>query len=217
MNYLDPAEYQVFGLSEETPDALVAAASAMIDGFCRRPSLGVTQYVERLRVGRDRQTVRLSHGPAVSADGIALPVTACRVRLSRVRRAIESYGEVGAAGVYGISALQQEAAIFGVTGTWSAIDPAAVVLYANGEAELPVNFFSVPFDEVEMTYTAGFATVPSAVKLACAQIAKNAAATPAVNVKKQQVDAMRMDYFSASLLDDEVKRMLRPYVSGRLG
>lgn len=217
MNYIDPAEYLGYGLSEETPDSLVAAASAMIDGYCRRPSLGVTVYVERLRVGRDRQTVRLSHGPVVSADGVALPVTACRVRLSRIRGEFGLFGDASWPGGYALQALQQEAAIFGLGGQWATVDPSTVVLYANGEAELPWNFFSVPFDEVELTYTAGFAVVPAAVKTACAQIVKNAAATPAVNVRKQQMDSMRMEYFGASLLDDEVKRMLRPYVAMRLG
>lgn len=211
MNYLDPSEYAVYGLGAETPDALIASASAMIDGFCCRPSLGVAVYVERLRPGRDRRTVRLSYGPAVSADGVALPVTACRVRLVRMDRAFEASG-------YGaLNALQQNALIFGLTGQWSTVDPASVVVYANGEAEIPYNFFTVPFDEVELTYTAGYPTVPAAVKSACAQIVRNAQATPAINVRKQQVDQMRMEYFGTSLLDDEVKRMLRPYVAQRLG
>lgn len=211
MNYLNPAEYQAYGLSEETPDSLIAAASAMIDGYCCRPSLGVTTYVERLRVGRNRQTVRLSSGPLASADGVSPPVVACRVRLQRIDREFEVCG-------YGaLNALQQSALVFGLTGLWSAVDPSTVITYANGEAELPLNFFTVPFDEAELTYTAGYTVLPAAVKTACAQIVKNAGATPAINVKRQVVDALQMEYFGSSLLDDEVKRMLRPYVATRLG
>ena len=78
MVYLEPGDYVRFGLNEETPDSLVAAASALIDAFCRRASLGATTCVERLRFARDGQTLRLSYGP-VSA------ITACRTRLRRLR------------------------------------------------------------------------------------------------------------------------------------
>ena len=215
MSYLLPAEYGLYGLSVETPDALIAAASAMIDAHCRRASLLVTSYVERVRVSRDGQTVRLTNLPVVSADGVAPAVTACRVRLRRLGRtcALPSV-ELD---LYDLGPLRQAAAVFGMCGTWTAVDPTTVVVYANGEAELPRNFMGVPFDEAEVTYTAGYPAIPAAVKSACAQIVKNAQATPALNVKRQTVDAMTLEYFSAALLDDEVQRMLRPYLSARLG
>ena len=52
MGYLLPAEYAAYGLSAETADAWVIAASAMMEAHCRRPSLLAASYVERLRVGR---------------------------------------------------------------------------------------------------------------------------------------------------------------------
>ena len=215
MSYLSPAEYLLYGLSAETPDALVAAASGMIDAFCRRPSLGVMSYVERVRVSRDGQTVRLSNEPIVSADGVAPAVTACRVRM---RRMGNTYAMPGVQqNAYDLAPLQQAAAVFGLGGTWTTVDPTTVVVYANGEAELPLSFLGMPFDEAEMTYTAGFATIPVPVKNACAQIVKNANATPALNVKKQAIDAMDLEYFGASLQDDDVKRVLRPYMSARQG
>ena len=39
MGYLLPAEYAEFGLTAETADAWVTAASAMMEAYCRRPSL----------------------------------------------------------------------------------------------------------------------------------------------------------------------------------
>ena len=68
-----------------------------------------------------------------------------------------------------------------------------------------------------MTYTAGCATVPEAVKMACAQIVKNAQATPGMNVKSSKMDTMQMQYFSGSLMDAQVQMLLRPYVAERLG
>ena len=208
MNYLDPSEYTEYGLTDDTQDSLIASASAMIDAFCRRPSLGLTQYIERLRVARDGRTVRLSNTPLAAAAGSTLAIVAARVRLRRLR---------DDAGSAPLTPLQQAASVFGLCGAWSTLDPTQLTVYSNGEVEFPLSFFSVPFDEAEVTYTAGFAAVPSAVKCACAQIVKNAQATPALNVKRQRVDALDMEYYSAALLDAEVQRMLRPYLFVRLG
>ena len=70
MGYLLPAEYAEFGLTAETADAWVTTASAMMEAYCRRPSLLVASYTDRMRVPRVAQTVRLSYGPLVSVDAV---------------------------------------------------------------------------------------------------------------------------------------------------
>jgi len=55
------------------------------------------------------------------------------------------------------------------------------------------------------------------VKVACAQIVKNAQATPALNVKKGMLDRMQLMYFSDSLLDETVHALLAPYVAQKVG
>ena len=64
-----------------------------------------------------------------------------------------------------------------------------------------------------MTYQAGLAVVPVGVKVACAQIVKNAQAMPALNVQKTRMDTLQMQYFSGDLLDVSVRSLLRPYVA----
>jgi hypothetical protein len=59
--------------------------------------------------------------------------------------------------------------------------------------------------------------IPDPVKFACAQIVRNAQATPALNVRIGRVDRMRMDYFSDSLIDQNVRSMLAPYVAQKVG
>jgi hypothetical protein len=80
-----------------------------------------------------------------------------------------------------------------------------------------VNFLGLSYNEVEITYTSGLVTIPGAVKVACAQIVKNAQATPAMNVKSNKMDTVQMQYFSGSLLDPQVQMLLKPYVAERLG
>ena len=42
-------------------------------------------------------------------------------------------------------------------------------------------------------------------------------ATPALNVKMNKVDNLRVDYFRDSLIDDSVREMLAPYVAQKVG
>ena len=81
----------------------------------------------------------------------------------------------------------------------------------------PVNFLGLDYNEVEITYTSGLVTIPDAVKVACAQIVKNAQATPGTNVKTTKMDTLWMQYFSGSLIDPQVQMLLKPYVAERLG
>jgi len=113
---------------------------------------------------------------------------------------------------------EQIAWAFSVPGSWNVLDVASVdVNAATGELTFPENFLGLNYNEVEVTYTSGLATVPAAVKVACAQIVKNAQATPAMNVKSSRMEQMQMEYFSGVLVDAQVQAMLRPYVAERLG
>lgn len=46
---------------------------------------------------------------------------------------------------------------------------------------------------------------------------RNAQATPALTVRRQAVDSVQMEYFSGTLLDADVLRLLQPYVAERVG
>ena len=113
---------------------------------------------------------------------------------------------------------EQLAWAFGVPGSWNALDPTSVdVNLTAGELTFPQNFLGINYNEVEVTYTSGLVTVTPAVKVACAQIVKNAQATPAMNVRSSRMDTLQMEYFSGSLIDAQVQALLRPYVAERLG
>lgn len=207
MGYLLPSEYVEYGLGTETSDAWVTMASALMEAHCRRPSLLVTQYVERMRLTAGAQTVRLSYRPLAAAVGAVSPLVGVNVRYGRPRR-----GEMPD------PVREQLAWAFGVPGSWNALDPTSVdVNLTVGELTFPQNFLGINYNEVEVTYTSGLVTVTPAVKVACAQIVKNAQATPAMNVKSSKMDTMQMQYFSGVLVDPQVQALLRPYVAERLG
>jgi hypothetical protein len=203
MQYLSASEYVAYGLGADTADALVIAASAMIDAYCRRPSLGVTQYVERVRFARGARTAQMSNLPLVAADGAASALVSVRTRMRRCP--VDSFRP-----------LEMEAMLF-VTSEWMNVDGSTIDVTADGVLCFASNLLGLSFDEAEVTYTAGYADVPSQVKVACAQIVRNAQATPALTVKQQSMSGIAMEYFSGTLLDSDVQRVLAPYVSERVG
>jgi hypothetical protein len=207
MSYLDPAEYAAYGLSAETTDDWVGMASTLIEAYCRRPSLLVTQYVERMRLTAGSQAVRLSYLPLCALGGAASALVGVRVRYGQPRR-----GEMQD------PMLAQVAWAFSIPGSWAALDISNVdVNLVTGDVTFPRNVLGLNYNEVEMTYTAGLAAAPPVVKFACAQIVKNAQATPAMNVKGSKMDTLQMQYFAGSLIDANVQKMLAPYIAQRLG
>jgi len=202
MNYLDPHEYSTYGLEPATPEAFVGAASKMIDAHCRRPTLATAQYVEKLRIAAGRNTVRLTYLPLAGAS----PIVSARGRFAEPRR-----GEAAEMSI-------DVARAFSLPGTWSTLDVSQFQFdSATGEVLFPHYVLGLPFNEIEITYSAGFATPPDEVKFACAQLVKNMQATPALTVKSGKIDTMKLDYFADSLIDSSVKALLAPYVAQRLG
>jgi len=207
MGYLLPTDYATYGLAADTTDDWITMASALIDSYCHRTSLNPAQYEERLRMTAGAQSVRLSYLPLVAVAPSVSPLISVQARYSRPRR-----GEMIE------PAYEQIAWVFGLPGSWSTLNLADVDFVPNtGELTFPTNILGLPYNEVDVVYTAGLATIPYTVQVACAQIVKNAQATPGLNVKSSKIDTMQMEYFSNSLIDPQVAAMLRPYVATMLG
>jgi hypothetical protein len=206
MNYLDASEFETYGLEKETLESWVTAASALIDAHCRRSSLGVAQYSERIRLNGGG-TVRLSYLPLTVVEGAASALVSLRVRYGKPRRS-ETAGDLA------LDAAQ----IFGLTGAWTTLSVESLDFDAgSGEITLPVHPLGLPYNDVAVSYTAGLDPIPGAVKCACAQLVRNAQATPALNVRSNRLDQMSMDYFADSLFDDTVRKLLAPYVAQKVG
>lgn len=207
MGYLQPTQYVSYGLSADVSDDWITVASAMIDAHCRRASLNPTQYTERMRLVEGSQTARLSYLPLAPVAPAASPLVSVQARYGRPRRGQMVYP------------MQEEIAwAYSLPGQWTTVDPATVDYVAEtGELIFPLNILGLPYNEVEVTYTAGLAVIPDAVLSARALIVKNAQATPGLNVKSSRMDKMQIDYFSSSLVGTTVRELLAPWVAARLG
>jgi hypothetical protein len=206
-SYLQPTEYQTYGLASNVTDDWITVASSLIDSHCRRVSLNPTQYTERLRIVEGSQTAKLSYLPLAPIAPATLPFVSIQARYAKPRR-----GEI-------VYPLQEEVLwAFSLPGAWTTVDPTTVDFVPDtGALIFPLNILGLPYNELSVTYTAGLATIPNVVKCACAQIVKNAQATPGLNVKSSKVDTLQLDYFSGSLIDPMVQSMLKPWVSVRMG
>ncbi len=108
--------------------------------------------------------------------------------------------------------------MFGLPGTWSTIDAASIDFdISTGELMLPLSPIGLCFSELDIVYTAGLATIPDTVKVACAQIVRNAQTTPGLNVKAGQLNQMQLQYFSDSLVDQTTRSLLAPHVAEKVG
>ena len=172
MNYLQPSEYEVYGLEATTAPAWVNAASAIVDAHCRRATLSVAQYTERLLLTTGRNTVRLTYLPLAAVAPATSAIASARARYASPRRGEWIYEEMA----------WEAAAAFRLPGSWTELNPADLEESSGtGEITLPVNALGWGFSEIEVVYTAGLDPIPAQVKVACAQLVKNAQAMPALN------------------------------------
>ena len=207
MAYLEPADYPNYGLPAGTTADWITAATALINSYCRRPDLNIIQHIERLRVTAGAQAVLLTYLPLAPLAPATAPLVGIEGRYARPRR-----GELPREPLFEI------AWAFSLPGQWTNIDPTLVDFDPRtGELTLPWNILGLPYNEVQVTYTAGLATIGDDVKSACAQIVRNAQATPALNASMTRMDTMWVKYFSSSLIDETVQAWLNPYVANRLG
>jgi hypothetical protein len=205
MGYLQPTQYESYGLAPDTTDDWITVASALINSYCRRESLSVTQYTERIRLTRGSQTAQLSYLPLAAVAPATLPFVSIQARYTQPRR-----GEIA-------DEMQILWNAFSLPGSWITIDPTTVDWTPNGSLTLPWSLMGLPYNEIQVTYTAGLAVLPDAVLSACALIVKNGQSTSGMNVKSSKVDMLQVQYFSDQMVDSTVKTLLRPWVANRLG
>jgi hypothetical protein len=113
---------------------------------------------------------------------------------------------------------QDVATAFALPGSWVDIDVSRMDCFADtGEVSWMANPLGLQFQEIELQYSAGFETIPEPIKFACAQIVRNAQATPALNVRASTLNSMHLEYFADTLVDASVRTMLAPYVAQKVG
>src|ERR1051325_9066275 len=109
MNYLLATEYESHGLGADTAQAWITSASVLIDAHCRRPTLGITEYTERLRIVPGTEEVRVSFLPLAPLEPATTAIVKIRVRYGMPRRGDQLTHDVAQA--------------FCLPGAWIDLDP----------------------------------------------------------------------------------------------
>ena len=207
--YLSDSEYESYGMEPSTAESLVAAASTLINTYCRRPTFAIFQYTERIRIAPERNNLRLTYLPLAIAQGNSSPLISGRARYAMPRRGDDTTLS---------DMLLQIATAYQLPGTWIDVDVSTFDYFAEtGEVTWLGNPLGLLFNEMELTYTAGFAQIPDPIKFACVQIVRNAEANPALNVKSGALNQMKLEYFADTLLDATVQVMLAPFAAQKVG
>ena len=145
-----PTEYLTYGLEVTTDPSWVTAASAIIDAHCRRATLGVNQYEERLKMPPELNTVRVSYLPLVAVAPATTPIVTLQGRYGIPRRGEWPFPELSL----------DFALVFALPGAWTVIDPSTIDIWTDsGELTFPVNALGLFFNEVDVVYNAGLGTI----------------------------------------------------------
>src|SRR5260370_35334801 len=116
MNYLATTDYLTYGLDAATDPSWITAASAIIDAHCRRMTLGVNQYQERLKMPPELNTVRMSYLPLGTLAPATTPLVMVQARYGIPRRGERPFTEMSL----------EVAPVFSPPGMWTTIDPQTI-------------------------------------------------------------------------------------------
>jgi hypothetical protein len=163
-------------------DNLILRASAIIDGYCKR-EIGVKSYTERVPL-TEYQRGHLSYYPV-------LEITALKGRASRHITGLD-FGPPAFDDISDLSTLDVDKNI--------------------GSLWCGTSVFGIPFTELEVTYTSGWADTPEKVKVACGMIIDQLVSINNPNVKVKKDFDSTIEYFGNSLISPEIANLLSEYV-----
>ncbi|HCA27554.1 MAG TPA: hypothetical protein DEP05_07960 [Betaproteobacteria bacterium] len=183
--YLDPTEYTVYGLPTTTTAAQAIAASTAIDGFLQRPA-----------------------GCLYDVDGASVPVAMTETGAPLVERTpspTNGYVQVSYWPVVQVISVEER-----ITGAWQALT--GFSFEADGRVWL--DGVTLSGGDLRVTFVAGwqYASLPAAVKQACANLITAAIQAPLVgNTKILRAGDTMLERFADTLLDADIRAMLNPY------
>jgi len=192
--FIAPADYATFGLPAGTSVVQVADATSAIEEAILRP-VAVAAYTETIAFQEDRNTARLGYGPVIS-------LTSARGRLIANTRGTP------------LNQIFPEQHLFVSPGTWFDVDTASIeVNAATGDIWVPRLAGLMSYNELEVTYQGGWATVPLKLQEAVALLVKRMCLRPSPDITRLSLDDIATDYQTADYIDEEIRRKIQPYVA----
>jgi len=173
----------------------IARASALIDTHCHR-GIGVSTYTERMDLTSGRS--HLTYLPVVS-------LTSARARYDTSDNPVYSSGVTDWEDVD-----TDDIDINLTTGVF-------ILPCVTGSISLALtsmDLFNTPYNEAEIVYTAGYATIPENVKIACGLIITNMSIRMnPMAVSESMPNGLRTSYRDSSFITPEIATLLSKYVA----
>jgi len=131
-----------------------------------------------------------------------------------------AYGRRGDGANYNMEQFNLLAAVskFGGPPVWELFQATYPTAWDPGTGQLwiPAGIMLAYYSEVKIRYVAGFpaSALPGPIKEACAALIVAMAATPGMgSVKKAQAGDTSLEFFTASVLSEDVKQAIQPYAA----
>jgi len=206
MGYLTIAELATYApehtITAGKEQSYIDRASLMIDELCHR-SVNVISYVERMNLTSGRS--HLTYLPVVA-------LTSAKARYDILNTSMYAPYSIGIGG--------------GVTEWDTLVVTDVEVNNATGVFILPCvtgninlafasyDMFNTLYNEAEITYTSGYATIPEAVKMACGLLVTNMSfRINPMAVSESLPNNLRTTYKDSSYITPEIAALLSKYVT----
>ena len=196
--YATPAELSSM-LGFSATEAQIRFAMSLIHGHCNRRTFWPAEYQERLTLPGDRLEARVSYTPV-------LQILTAKGRYAYGRRDRRTMNQVN----YDyIAAL----AVFGSPPRYVEIDVNQISLYGpTGEVWFPTGLFLVGYNEVEITYLAGFQDIPSRLKTAVCNIVNSVCTKGVADRTSYSIGRVSRTFSRPSFIDEDTEMLLEPFV-----
>ncbi len=164
---------------------------------------------ETITLPKSRTLATLSKGPIVRVVSAFGRVTYTRRSRDTQQQSMQDYGMLAAVSAFGGAPVWQEIQLAD-----SDIDT------STNQVWCPTGIMMVPYNEVRFSYISGFqaSALPYQIKQATANILKAIGESPAgASIKTFKAGETQMERFLASIIDDETRLMLGPFVAKNYG
>jgi hypothetical protein len=190
--FITPEEYAAYGLPATTSEVDVQKATSAIEDEILRP-VAVTTFKDLVTFQEDRDVAQLSFPPIVA-------ITSVRGRLIPTTRGTP------------INRAFPEQNLFLPADAWTTIAPAAITFTAEtGDIWVNTRIGLMSFNELEVTYQGGWATVPEKLKEAVALLVERMCLRPSPDIIAIGLDDVKTTFATSDYIDAEIRRKTTPF------
>jgi len=185
---------------------LAFVANAHISGETAETGLTVEETV---KLAKNRNFVVIRRNPIVKLVSVIGRVTYARRGDLAHQATMQDFSMIAAISAFGGAPIWQDVQV-----------PDSSIDVQNGNIWCPIGLAMIPYNEVKLSYIAGYtyASLPMQIKQATANVMQAIAESPAsAAIKTFKAGDTQMERFLSTIIDDETRALLSPFEVRRYG